>query len=206
MAGRINTEKITLGLGTLEIGTYTNGVFGAYRDLGAIRGTATLTLTRERQQFLSGRPLQVLKTEVTTERVQFKAQMFELSVANIKDALGAGSITSSVVPAFVDGTTVAPKGDLSSSIVGLAASDVLTGGGLCGVATVAIRWTHLKDCATGLRTVTELFKAQAAGNLAVAYNETDWDSFEVEFEGIADLTRASGAQLYQIIDERAPVI
>lgn len=203
---RVNATNVGLGLGILEIGSYSgepsNPVFLSYRNAGAIKATANVTWTRTILAFTTGRPLQVIKQEVTEEQVTAQFTLAEITVANLKDALGGGTNSSSVIPTFVDGTSIAPAGDLTDSNVALSIADDFLFGGQCDVQFVALRFTNLKSCSTGLRRIFEMFKASPEGNLALPFNETDWNQYQVTWRAIADLTRPAGQQLAQFIVER----
>lgn len=199
---RIDTTQITLGLGILEVGNYVNNVFQAYRDLGAIKAEGMIHIQRSTARFDSGRPLVPLKKETTLELVQVQFTLAQVSVANIKDCLGGGLTTSSNATAtFLDGTTVAPKGDLTSSVVAVGLNNQLTVGGQCDVFTVALRFTHLKSCATGKRQIFEGYLASPTGDLSLPFRETDWNLFQVTWDLLADTTKPSGQQQFQFIDE-----
>lgn len=200
--GRVNENNIHLGLGILEVGRYVNGVFQAYRNYGAIKATGTLTWQRTTQVFTTGRPLQAIKREVTEEMLTAQFTLAELTVANLKDSVGGGTQSDSVTPTFVDGTSVAPKGDLTDSVVGVGISDVFKFGGQCDVQTVALRFTSIKSCATGKRYIFEMFKANPTGQLALPFNETDWSQYQIEFAANADLDKPAGEQYGQFIIER----
>ena len=199
---RVDTRNISLGLGVLEFGDYVNDAFVAYRDVGAIKAVVTVTYTREMHPFESGRPLVMLKHEVLREGVTVAATLAEITVANMKSALGGGTLTSSVTPTFMDATSIAPAGDLSSSVQAVGISDVWTMGGQCDVNRLALRFTHLKSCTTGKRQILEVFRAVPSGTLAMPFNETDWNQSEVTFTGEADTTRVAGKQIMQFIIER----
>jgi len=199
---RVTDTNIGLGLGVLEIGSYVANVFQAYRNAGAIKATGTLTWTRTINRFTTGRPLLTIKQEVTEEMLRASFQLAEITVANLKDSLGGGSVSSSVTPTFLDGTSIAPKGDLTDSVVVVGISDVFEFGGQCDVQLVALRFTNLKSCSTGTRRIFEMYRASPIGNLALPFNETDWNIYTVEWEALADLNRAAGKQYAQFIIER----
>jgi hypothetical protein len=204
MASIINIADIHLGIGVLEFGQYNDaGVFQGYDYVGAIKGTLTATVTREVRFFETGRPLLRVKNEVLREMIEIVFTMAELRVANIKMALGGGVATLSTSGAtFLDGTTVAPVGDLTDSVIGVGVNDLYTAGGQCDLLTHGLRFTHLKSCNTGKRQILEIYKATSTGRLAMAFNEEDWNQWEVNFSSIADTSKAGGNQLFQFIDER----
>lgn len=202
MASRIDLTEITLGLGVLEIGSYVNGVFQSYRDAGAIKAEGEIHPNRQQAEFATGRPMVVVKRETFQETVMVRFTLSQVTVANIKDCLGGGAITSSNATAtFLDGTTVAPKGDLTSSVVGVGLNNQFTLGGQCDAFTVALRFTHLKSCSTGKRQIYEMYQAVPTGDLALPFRETDWNLYQVTFDLLADTTRAAGFQYFQMIDE-----
>lgn len=199
----INTEKIVLGLGTLEFGRYdSNGVFTSYRNVGAIKGVLTLNIANAIAQFKTGRPQQTVKQEKTEEDVTISFSMAEMSVANLKDAIGGGVQSDSVAVTFLTGNSQAPTGDLTDSMTTVVLADTFEYGGQCDLAQVAIRFTRIKSCGTGKRQILEMYKAQSNGPLALPFNETDYTLFEVNFTLHPDLTKAAGKNLFRFIDER----
>lgn len=201
---RITTADISLGIGVLEFGNYNSSdVFQGYQDVGAIKGTFSMEMTRETREFETGRPMVQVKREVLRERLQITFRMSEFRVANLKLMFGGGVVSSSVTPAnFLDGTNAAPKGDLTTSVVGVGLSDTYELGGQCDLDKVALRFTHLKSCSTGKRQIVEVYFAQAVGQITLPWIEEDWNIWDVQFVALADTTRQAGKQLFRIIDER----
>lgn len=202
MASRINANNISLGLGVLEIGDYVNNVFTAYRDMGAIKAEGQLRFQRQQARFETGRPLVVIKKETTLEMVTLQFTLAEVTVANIKDCIGGGLTTSSNATAtFLDGTTVAPQGNLTTSVVAVGLNEQFTLGGQTDVFTVGIRFTHVKSTTTGKRQIFEGYLAQPTGELTLPFRETDWNLFQIDFELLANTSLAAGAQYFQFINE-----
>jgi hypothetical protein len=199
---RVNENNIHLGLGILEVGRYSSGVFTAYRNFGAIKATGTLNWNRTTQEFDTGRPLMSIKREVTKEVLMAQFTLAEITVANLKDAVGGGTQTDSVTPTFVDGTSIAPTGDLTDSNTSVGVSDIYKFGGQCDVAKVALRFTSIKSCATGKRYIFEMFIAEPNGTLALPFEETNWSQYQIQFDAIADLTKPAGEQYGALIIER----
>lgn len=200
----VNTDKIHLGLGTLELGDYSGGVFTAYRFAGAIKATATITMTRTISDFMTGRPQQIVKRETNAEAVTVQFSLAELTAANIKSMIGGGLTSSNQSITFLDSTTVAPLGDGLSSSVSVVSStnEVFEFGGQCDVFQTALRFTHLKSCSTGKRQIYEFYLASPSGELALPYNETDWQLTQVTWNIIADLTKDPGKRYFRVIDEQ----
>lgn len=203
LQGRVNPDNITLGLGVLELGQYdSNGNFTAYNDIGAIKATGTVTWGRNILTFMTGRPMKPIKRQATEESFTVQFTLAEVSVANIKFSLSAGTRSDSVVPTFLDGTSIAPTGDIfSSSVHVVGQSTKFDFGGDCDVAYFGLRFTHLKSCGDGKRQILEVYKASPIGNLALPFNETDWNQFQIEWTALADTTKATGKQFCQFIDE-----
>lgn len=203
MASVVNTNNIHLGLGQLEIGAYVNGSFVFYRNVGAIRGTLSLAITRTTLPYKTGRPLQTVKQEVTEETFALTFKLSELTVANIKDMLGAGTSSSGATPTFMDGGAQAPLGDLTDSYVAVTNANILVLGGACDLNNAALRFTHRKVCdgSSTKRVILEIFKAQFSGTLTLPFNEADWLESEITFNALADFTRPGGQQVMQIVDE-----
>jgi hypothetical protein len=201
---RITTADISLGIGVLEFGNYdTNDVFQGFQDVGAIKGVFSMEITRETRDFETSQPLIVVKRQVLRERVQITFTMAEWRVANLKLAFGGGVISSSQAGfTFIDGTTVAPTGDLTTSVTVVGTNDQFKLGGQCALDKVGLRFTHVKSCVTGKRQIAEVYFAQAVGTATLPWNEEDWNQFEVQFIALADTTRPAGEQYFTLIDER----
>jgi hypothetical protein len=186
----IDKKKIQLGLGALEFGAYTNDVFGAYEDVGAIKSRLDIMIEREVLDFETGRPLLVVKQDVVRERVSVRATLAEIKLANIKAVLGQGVLTSSVVPTFLDGTQNAMRGNLQAGTTSVAPGTLLKFGGLPTHAYIGLRFTHARS-EDEKRTIWEFYKASPTGSLGVPFNETDWNLMDVEFRVLADTTKAA---------------
>ena len=199
---RIDTTNVSLGMGDLEIGEYVNDAFVAYRNAGIIRASVNINWTREIHVLETGRPLQAVAEEVIREGFTLEATLAEITVANIRMALGAGITSSGGAPTFMDGGAVAPAGDLTSSTRAVTNADILKFGGDCDLFYSALRFTHLKSCMTGKRQIVEVYKARPGGTLALSYNETEWNQFGVTFTANADTSKPRGQQYMQLVDER----
>jgi hypothetical protein len=192
----VNKNNISLGLGNLELGTYTNDVFDTYTDIGAIKTELTITHTREVLDFESGRPLVVILQEVIRERVVITLTFAEITVATLKMALGQGSITSGTIPTFLDATSTALSGTLAAGKTAVVSGDLLKFGGIPTHAYVGLRFTHVK--ANGKRHIFEGYKASPSGDLTLPFRETDWNLTTATFRLLADTTKAAGEQYYQL--------
>lgn len=199
----VNVNNIHLGLGQLEIGAYVNGSFVSYRSIGAIRGTLDLAITRETVNYQTGRPLNIVHQEVVRELFAFKFTLSELTIANLKDMLGAGTSSSGGVPTFMTGNAQAPVGDLTDSFLAVTNADILKLGGACDLNQTAIRFTHRKVCdgSNTKRQIIEIYRAQFTGTLTLPYHEDQWNESEVTFNALADFTKPAGQQILQIVDE-----
>lgn len=204
MASIIDTRDITIGIGDLQFGNYdTNGAFQGFQNVGVIKGTLNLEITRETRIFEAGRPLRQVKAEVIRESLRVAFTMAELRMANLKMAVGGGTLSTSVTPAnFIDGTNGAPLGDLTDSVTTVGTSDVFSMGGQCDLTRIGLRFVHPKSCTTGKRQIVEVYFAQAEGSLTLPFSEEDWNQFEARFTAIADTSKPAGEQLFRIIDER----
>lgn len=202
VGSRIDTENVSLGIGVLEVGEYVNDLFVSYRDVGIIRAAVTATWTRTILTLATGRPLVTVKEEVTEENFTLSATLAEITVANLRMALGQLVTSSGAVPVFMDGTGIAPTGDLTSSVRAVTNADIGKFGGSCAITRVALRFTHIKDCEGSKRQIIEVYKARPSGTLALPFNETDWNQFEATWTALADTTRPGGQQYMQFVDER----
>lgn len=192
-------SSISLGLGVIEFGNYVSGTFGTYRDVGAVKADCSIKISREVLDFETGRPLVVILQEVIRERVEFSATLAEVTLATIKQALGQGDITSSVVPVFLDGTSSALTGTLQSGKTQVLMGSVLKFGGIPTHAYIGLRFTHEK--ADGDRHIFEGYKASPMGDLVLPFKETDWNTYDISFRMLADTTKAAGDQYFQFFIE-----
>ncbi|MFA5152620.1 MAG: hypothetical protein WC554_08690 [Clostridia bacterium] len=195
----VNVENISLGLGNLELGSFTATVFDGYTDVGAIKSEVNIEHTREVLDFESGRPLVTLLQEVIRESVAITATLAELSLATLKMALGQGNITSGTTTSFLDGSSDAMRGDLQSGKVALGTGNLFKFGGTPTHAYVGLRFTHRK--ASGKRIIFEGYKASPQGALTLPFRDSDWNMFTVNFRLLADTNRAAGEQYYQLFIE-----
>lgn len=192
-------KNISLGLGALEFGEYTNDVFGAYQDVGAIKSELTIEHNREVLDFESGRPLVVILQEVVREQVTITATLAEIKLATIKQALGQGVVGSGSIPVFLDGTSNALRGTLQAGTTAVTSGTIMKFGGVPTHAYIGLRFTHQK--ANGKRVIFEGYKASPMGNLSLPFRETDWNLYQVQFRLLADTCKPQGEQYYQIFIE-----
>jgi len=196
----INKNNISLGIGNLELGSYTNEVFDGYTDVGAIKSEVNIEHNREVLDFESGRPLVTILQEVIRESVSVTATLAELNLATLKMALGQGIITSGTTTSFLDGTDTALRGTLQLGKVAVSSGTLLKFGGTPTHAYVGLRFTHVK--ANGKRQIFEGYKASPQGALTLPFRESDWNLYSVTFRLLADTERTAGEQYYQFLIEQ----
>lgn len=194
----INKNNISLGLGNLELGAYVDDVFSAYLDVGALKAELNIAHTREVLSFESGRPLITILQEVIRENVQISCTLAEITAATLKLALGQGNISTGTT-SFLNGSSSALSGTLSTGLTAVTSGTILRFGGLPTHAYAGLRFTHVK--ANGKRIIFEGFKASPMGNLTLPFRESDWNVYQVEFRLLADTTKTAGEQYYQLIME-----
>jgi len=195
-----NKDNISLGIGNLELGSYTNDVFDAYADVGAIKSEVTIEHNREVLDFEAGRPLVTILQEVIRESVTVSATLAELNLATLKMALGQGNITSGTTTSFLDGTQTALLGTLQTGKTQVLSGTLFKFGGVPTHAYVGLRFTHVK--ANGKRQIFEGFKASPSGQLSMPFRESDWNLMAASFRLLADTTRPAGEQYYQFLIEQ----
>lgn len=195
-----NKDNISLGIGNLELGSFTNGVFDGYTDVGAIKSEVNIEHNREVLDFESGRPLVTILQEVIRESVSVAATLAELNLATLKMALGQGNITSGTTTSFLDGTDTALRGTLQPGKVAVTSGTLLKFGGTPNHAYVGLRFTHVK--ANGKRQIFEGYKASPQGALTLPFRESDWNLMSVTFRLLADTERPAGEQYYQFLIEQ----
>lgn len=196
----INKDNISLGIGNLELGDFTNGVFNGFTDVGAIKSEVNIEHNREVLDFEAGRPLVTILQEVIRESVSVSATLAELNLATLKMALGQGNITSGTTTSFLDGTSDVLRGTLQPGKTALGSGTLFKFGGTPTHAYVGLRFTHVKS--NGKRQIFEGFKASPQGQLTLPFKESDWNLFSVTFRLLADTERPSGEQYYQFFIEQ----
>lgn len=195
-------NKITLGIGVLELGDYDAAgvVFQGYRDIGAITGTLTIKHENEVRRFESGRPLRPIVQHKIREAVMVEFSFAELNLSDFKSILGSGITSSNTTSAFLSGSLLVSTGGLSAASSSLSAvNQVFEFGGAPEHNSAGIRFTHVKQNAK--RIVFEGFIASPSGNLALPFNESDYNIATAEFTLLADTARADGKQFYRMIQE-----
>jgi hypothetical protein len=200
----INKNKISLGVGNIEFGEYTDDVFGVFEDVGAVKARVNINIEREVLDFETGRPLVTIIQEVIRERVTFSATLAELNMATLKMALGQGVVGSGSIPTFLDGTSTALRGTLQAGKTSVLSGTLLKFGGLPSHAFIGLRFTH--SMASGKRNIFEGYRASPTGRLALPFNETDWNIYDVEFRLLADTCRPAGEQYFQLFQEAVAAI
>lgn len=196
----VNKDNISLGIGNLELGSFTNGVFDGYTDVGAIKSEVSIEHNREVLDFEAGRPLVTILQEVIRESVSVSATLAELNLATLKMALGQGNITSGTTTSFLDGTSDALRGTLQPGKVALSSGTLFKFGGTPTHAYVGLRFTHVKS--NGKRQIFEGYKASPQGALTLPFRESDWNLMSVSFRLLADTDRTAGEQYYQFLIEQ----
>jgi len=268
-----NTNNVSLGNGLLffatteaELPTYEE-VLSAYKSgglpametfTGAMKGNAEITITRESLPFEQGVPQETFINVCIREKVEFKCDLAERTLADIKKIIGGGiytSTSSGTVATNVDvtltGTTkvylghtplVSPApvvtsldatpvtyttGDytISSDSVGSyiirtssstipsgdtinvaysftsSGTETLEVGGLSAMDTFAAMFCHIRR--DGKLEAFVLGKASPLGNLAVLYQEADYNLYTASFMGLADSTKPLGTHLFKLYREKA---
>lgn len=147
MAYTKNPQDLLLGTGKL--------VYGG-DDLGYFEG-ATLAITREELEHLSGWPRRPDATVITDQSATFSANLHEFNWKNLETALG---VTSS------DGK--------------------ITFGNLGSIASASLDlWIPKKTPSEG-SLVIHIFKAQISSGFDISFNETDWQGLPISFKALAD--------------------
>lgn len=189
-------KDISLGLGSLEFGNFTNDIFQGYGDVGAIKSELMIEIHREVLDFESGRPLVVILQEVVREQVMITATLAEIKLATIKQSLGQGVVGSGSIPTFLNGTSTALRGTLQAGTTAVTSGTLMKFGGVPTHAFVGIRFTHQK--ANGKRIIFEGYRASPMGELTLPFKEADWNLYQVKFRLLADTCKVEGEQYFQI--------
>jgi len=151
MAYTTNSDDLLLGTGKLEY---------AGNDLGYFEG-ATLSITREDLEHLSGWPKRPDATVVTAQSATFSATLHEFNWANLEAALGVASSDGKI-----------------------------TFGNLSSVSNATLElWVPKKDASDG-SLVIHIYKAQISTGFDISFSETEWQGLPVSFKALADASNS----------------
>ena len=151
MAYTTNSDDLLLGTGKLEY---------AGTDLGYFEG-ATLSITREQLEHLSGWPKRPDATVVTAQSATFSATLHEFNWSNLEAALGVASSDGKI-----------------------------TFGNLSSVSNATLElWVPKKDASDG-SLVIHLYKAQISTGFDISFSETEWQGLPVSFKALADASNS----------------
>jgi len=115
-----------------------------------------------------------------------------------QDGMGYMIVMRKTSGAIADGATVHVNYTVTT-----ATNKTLTSGGKQTIAYVFARVTNLDE--NGKKLEVTLYKARIKKGIEMAFkadNATEANTMPLEIEGICDLTRAVGAQLFAIVDEQ----
>ena len=183
-----NTEKVTLGSGTLIL----NGV-----DVGHLKGTVTFEYTVERVPFKPANMLGDVKMFKVRENCVLRAQSAELKMANLKLAMGqTTSITGSTSFPIYVGSSDACSYDVPAA----ESYDTMTFGGNKATDEICLRFTHTRPDSDDTFHII-LYKAVCDGELSLPFIEDDITLYELAFRGLADEDRDEGDQIGVLIEQ-----
>lgn len=173
-------SRFSFGPGILYMGA--PGTTPTY-DIGAVKGDAELSVQRVTLELKQGSPQSLVKKFAVEENVSLKVTGVEWNMNNIAYALGAGVTSQS------------------------GANEILEFGGELTFTTRAVRFLHIAP--DGSTIDLHLFNSEGAGELAIAYKETDFHEFPIQFnalEGSVDFANsalANNKKKFKIIRTRA---
>jgi len=184
MATNKRTDLVSLGSGDL----YINGI-----DVGHLKGNVEAEFSEERVPFKPANMLGNVKMFRVSEGAKIRCQTAELSLTNIRLALGvtttmSESTTPTGLPASVSWTI-----DSGSSW------NSLTFGGAKAIREFGVRFEHTRP--NGDKVVVCLYKAVSNRQLTLPFAEEDIILQDLEFEGLADSSRAEGDQVGIILEQ-----
>lgn len=152
---QIDTNKFSFGPGIVYIGAVGST---PTIDIGAVKGDAELSITRQLLEVMQGSPQSLVAQYAIQESVGLKVTGIEWRLNNLALALGAG----------VTG--------------GSGANETLEFGGDMDVQSYAIRYLHIAP--DGSTIDIQLFNAQGSGNIVVAMKEADIHEISYEFKAL----------------------
>ena len=159
-------SRFSFGPGILYLGSERTTPLG---DLGAVKGSAELSIERTRLEIWQGSPQSKIKQYAIKEEVILKVTGIEWNFDNFNAALGAG-VTGASNP-----------------------EETFEFGGDMDVADKAVRFLHRTP--DGGTIDIHLFKAEGAGKIAITFNEADTHEFPYEFHAVEATTGFDEAAL-----------
>jgi hypothetical protein len=183
-----NTENVTLGNGTL----YLNNV-----DVGHLKGDTVLTYKKTSVDFKPANMMTAVKKFYIGEEISLKATAAELSLTNLKLALGLPSTAITTATSF-------PSYDPSSYVVPDSASyDVMLLGGDKTVAEMSLRFEATRPD-SGMKVIVVFYIAVSNSDLTLPFKEEDITLYDLQFTALADATRAEGDMVGFIVEQTEP--
>jgi hypothetical protein len=160
------TDRFAFGPGILYMGAP-----GATPliDVGAVKGDAEFSIQRTRLEVKQGSPQTLVKSYTIDEKVTLKVTGIEWNFDNLVYAMGAGN----------------------TSVSG--ADEILEFGGDPDTNSRALRYVHIAP--DGSTIDIHIFDAEGAGDLAIAFKETDMHEFPFEFTALEGSVDFEGAAL-----------
>jgi hypothetical protein len=160
-----DTTNLSFGQGVLYLGPAGST---PTTDVGAIRGDAKLTITRNILEVMQGAPQRLIKQYVTKEDVTFTFTGMEWNFTNLYRALGGGDLTTG------------------------SNEDTLEGGGDMNMTDVALRAVH--SMPSGHTIEIYFWKAQGSGEINVTFGD-ELQEFPYTFRAMHAATDWAGNAL-----------
>ncbi len=157
-------------------------------DVGHVSGDVAFNFTREYLAFKAANMLGKSKSFPIKEECKITCQAAELKIANLKLAMGVTTnITDSYRPTGLNAS-------LSFDTTASDKWDSITFGGSKTIDTFPLKLEHtIPDSLNKL--IIILYKAQCVSNLGLVFKEADFTLETLDFEGLADSSRAAGDQI-----------
>jgi hypothetical protein len=169
------TNLVTLGAADIWV----NGL-----DVGHIKGNVNFACEREYVEFKPANELSPVKFFRIKESFKITCTAAELRLANLRLAMGVTTaITASITPSGLGASLSFTPGAGSKW-------DSLTFGGSKTIDVFPLKLEHTRP--DGNKVVICLYQAQCLSNIDYAFQEEEISMQTLEFQGLADTSRAIG--------------
>jgi len=184
-----DVTKVSLGAGDL----YVNGV-----NVGYLKGDVTFEYVRSKLDFRPSNELGPVRRFIIEEGARLKASLAEVDVASMRMAIGATAEGMSI-----DSSTSFPLDQGACSYEDFsttgASYDVMKFGGSKTVDDYCVLFEHIRP--NNQKIIICLYKAVTTQELILPFHETEFNLYDIEFEGLTDSDRDTGDKIGFIAEQ-----
>lgn len=184
-----DADKITLGTGDL----FLDGI-----EVGYLKGPVEFTYTREKVDFKASNELSPVKTFVVGEEATLKASAAELSLKNIKLALGVTQAINAS-QSFPSYGGINGNDSCSYDAASGTSWDIMKFGGSKCLDEMCLRFEHTRP--DGNLVIIVLYKVTSVSDFLLQFQEEDIVVYDMEFRALAVASRDVGDRLGFIAEQ-----